>query len=78
MLIQILSLVLSEMLGKEGRRRKNALVFPTKGAVECLGSGDWWKELGGLRGGRLFKGWLFALLVSRGLRSSVQQNRHSN
>lgn len=28
--------------------------------------------------GRLFKGWLFALLVRRGLRSSVRQNGPSN
>lgn len=36
-------------------------------------------NLGTERGaGRLFKGWLFTLLVSWGLRSSVQQNSPSN
>lgn len=66
---------------KHGRRRKRALVFPAMGAVECLGSA----MTGGSSGGggkrgavRLFKGWLFALLVSWGLRSSVQQNSPSN
>lgn len=67
---------------KHGRRRKRALVFPAMGALECLGSamtGGSSGVGGGKRGAvRLFKGWLFALLVSWGLRSSVQQNSPSN
>lgn len=82
-----LSETLSETSGEmQGRGRKGALVFPTMGAVECLGSAMTDGSNGGgggFRGAergavRLFKGWLFALLVSWGLRSSVQQNSPSN
>lgn len=67
----------------EKMEKEESLVYPTMGAVECLGKvvvgGGVGEGLGAKRGaGRLFKGWLFALLVSWGLRSSVQQNSPSN
>lgn len=74
---------------KTRKKKEGSLVFPNDGStVECFwGSaviGGWrsgWfgGALGMERGaGRLFKGWLFALLVRRGLRSSVRQNGPSN
>jgi len=68
----------SEMLEK--METGEGLVFPTATAVEWSGSAVIGGGAGGgERGvGRLFKGWLFTLLVSWGLRSSVQQNGPSN
>lgn len=64
-------------VGKDGEGREPC--FPNDGSDGVFGQrGDWWR-MGAKRGaGRPLKGWLFALLVSWGLGSSVQQHSPSN
>lgn len=69
--------------GKKWKKEEDSFRFPND--EEFLGSAMTGGSSGGrffwgAEGGavRLFKGWLFALLVSWGLRSSVQQNSPSN